>query len=308
MVGKGRFPCKRRGRGKGKDGRNRDGLASQTREMAALAKLQDPDTKLTIGGEISRGSWFMVHEGELNGKPVTVKRIHYLLLEEGGVEGIRHVSHAMFQSALLLKQLVHPHIVKFIEFYESEDGDHTLVMERLDCNLRSYLERHAGKLSRERQIDFCLQIADAVHYLHSQQPPVAYRDLSGRKVLLSGDGMLKLCLCLQAARLPSCGYFDDSQPGMLVYMPPETLTHDARYDEKMDIFSLGVVMLQIATQCSPTVGVSGIGTVPEIIRRIDDLSRLPEDHPLKPIILQCLRDDPGERPDSGAVLRMLNEG
>ena len=302
VVGKGRFPCKRRGRGRG-----RDGLSSQTREMAALAKLQDPDTKLTINGEIGRGAWCVAFEGELNGKPVAVKRTHSLLLEYAGSERTLPSS-MLHRSALLLKQLSHPHIVKFMEFYESEDGDHTLVMERLDCNLRSYLERHAGKLSRERQIDFCLQIADAVHYLHSQQPPVAYRDLSGRKVLLSGDGMLKLCLCLQAARLPSCGYFDDSQPGMLVYMPPETLTHDARYDEKMDIFSLGVVMLQIATQCSPTVGVSGIGTVPEIIRRIDDLSRLPEDHPLKPIILQCLRDDPGERPDSGAVFRMLSEG
>ena len=48
--------------------------------------------------------------------------------------------------------------------------------------------------------------------------------------------------------------------------------------------------------------------IPEIQRRAKDLSRLPEDHPLKPIILQCLRDDPGERPDSGAVFRMLSEG
>ena len=275
--------------------------------MAALIAKMKQDARFTRGREIGRGAWCVVYEGRLNGKPVAIKKIHSLLLQcEDGER--TEVSHSMHQSALLLKQLSHPHIVKFIEFYESKYGDHAFVMERLDCNLESYLERHAGKLSRERQIDFCLQIADAVHYLHSQQPPVAYRDLSGRKVLLSGDGMLKLCLCLQAARLPSCGYFDDSQPGMLVYMPPETLTHDARYDEKMDIFSLGVVMLQIATQCSPTVGVSGIGTVPEIIRRIDDLSRLPEDHPLKPIILQCLRDDPGERPDSGAVLRMLSEG
>ena len=276
--------------------------------MAALAKLQDPDAKLTIGGEIGRGSTCKVFEGELNGKPVAVKRIHSILLEVEEAEGIRRLTHAMFQSALLLKQLSHPHIVKFMEFFESEDGDHTLVMERLDCNLESYLERHAGKLSRERQIDFCLQIADAVHYLHSQQPPVVYHDLAGRKVLLSGDGILKLCLCLQAARLPSCGYFDNSQPGMLVYMPPEALTRDARYNEKIDIFSLGVVMLQMETQRFPSLNPSRRGIVPQIECRAEDLSLLPGDHPLKPIILQCLRDDPGERPDSGAVFRMLNEG
>ena len=276
--------------------------------MAALAKLQDPDTKLTIGGEIGRGAWCKVFEGELNGKPVTVKRIHSILLEGGEAEGITRVSHTMFQSALLLKQLAHPHIVKFIEFYESKDGDHTLVMERLDCTLESYLGRHAGKLSRERQIDLCLQIADAVHYLHSQQPPVVYRDLTGRNVLLSGDGILKLSSCVQAARMPSCGYFDETCPGTLVYMPPEALVHDARYNEKMDIFSLGVVMLEIAAQRFPSLNPSRHGIVPQIEHRAEDLSRLPEDHPLKPIILQCLRDDPGERPDSGAVFRMLNEG
>ena len=275
--------------------------------MAALSAKMKQDARFTIGGEIGRGACCVVYEGRLNGKPVAIKKIHSLLLQCRDAERTE-VSHSMHQSALLLKQLSHPHIVKFIEFYESKYGDHALVMERLDCNLESYLERHAGKLSRERQIDFCLQTADAVHYLHSQQPPVAYRSLSGRNVLLAGDGILKLCLCLQAARLPSCGYFDNSQPGMLVYMPPEALTRDARYNEKIDIFSLGVVMLQIATQCSPTVSLVGVGTVREITRRKDDLSRLPEDHPLKPIILQCLRDEPGERPNSGAVFRMLSEG
>ena len=80
------------------------------------------------------------------------------------------------------------------------------------------------------------------------------------------------------------------------------------YNEKIDVFSLGVLMLEIATQYPPSIKYSGIGTTPEIQRRSADLSRLPEDHPLKPIILQCLRDDPGERPDSGAVFRMLSEG
>ena len=296
-------PNKRRWRGR--EGTGVIGtVASQTREMAALAKLRDPDTKLTIGGEISRGAWCVVHEGELNGKPVAVKRIHSILLEVGDVE---RISHAMFQSAPLLKQLAHPHIVKFIEFYESKDGDHTFVMERLDYNLQSYL-RHAGKLSDEQQIDLCLQTADAVHYLHSQQPPVVYRDLSERNVLLSGDGILKLSSCVQAARMPSCGYFDETCPGTILYMPPEALVHHPRYNEKIDIFSLGVVMLEIATQQRPSLNPSRHGSVPEIERRTEDLSVLPGDHPLKPIILQCLRDNPKERPDSGAVLRMLNEG
>ena len=108
--------------------------------------------------------------------------------------------------------------------------------------------------------------------------------------------------------MPSCGYFDGQAPGHVMYLPPEALVRNAHYNEKIDIFSFGVLMLEIATQCPPSGKLSGIGKVPEIDRRAEDLSLLPEDHPLKPIILQCLRDDPGERPDSGAVFRMLSEG
>ena len=79
-------------------------------------------------------------------------------------------------------------------------------------------------------------------------------------------------------------------PGPLLYPLREDLRH---YSEKDDIYSLGVVMFRVSTQCSHGEG---------------ELSRLPEDHPLKPIILQCLRDEPGQRPDSAAVFRMLSEG
>ena len=276
----------------------------------AIAKLLNPGRTLTIDKEISRGVCAMVYEGKLNGKRVAVKKMPPLMLDYGTSQGIgiREISQSLLQCALLLKQLSHPHIVEFIEFYDSKDGDHVLVMERLDCNLQDYLERHTGKLSRERQIDICLQIADAVHYLHSQEPPVVYRDLSAGNVLLSPDGVLKLGSCQSADRMPSCGYFDVQDPGTVIYSPPEALVGNAHYNEKIDIFSFGVLMLEIATQCSPSLKLPGRGTVPEIDRRAEDLSLLPEDHPLKPIILQCLRDDPGERPDSGAVLRMLSEG
>ena len=223
--------------------------------MAAVDNPPKSGVKLKIDSEISRGLSCIVREGKLNGKQVAVKRLHPILLK------YEAESRELVQSARLLEQLSHPHIVK-------------------------------------------------IHYLHSQQPPVVYRNLSAKNVLvLMLDDILKLGSSLEAARLPSCGYFDERAPGAIAYMPPEALVgNDIRYNEKSDVFSLGVLMLDIATQYLSLPGISGIGRVPEIDRRAQDLSHLPEDHPLKPIILQCLRDDPGERPDSGAVFRMLSEG
>ena len=267
-------------------------------KMAALAK------SLKKGREIGRGAYGAVYECKWNGRTVAVKNLHPLLLESSGGSDLVD----RFLRPAILKQLSHPHIVEILEIATLQEHGTVIVMERLDQNLQMYLEVHGGKLSRERQIAMCLQIADTVHYLHSQQPPVVYCDLTAKNVLISQDGIVKLCAATSVATLPPSGYFDEPQPGAAVYMPPEALVvKNAHYNEKIDVFSLGVLMLEIATQQPPAFNLAGIGIVPEIDRRAKDLSLLPEDHPLKSIILQCLRD-PRERPNSGTVLRMLKEG
>ena len=93
-------------------------------------------------------------------------------------------------------------------------------------------------------------------------------------------------------------YMSTTAPGNVVYMPPEALkSGDSHFSVKVDVFSLGVLMLQIATQCQPTCGLVGIGTVPELERRRGNLSKLPIEHPLKSLIELCLKDDYKNRPD-----------
>ena len=263
---------------------------------------------LKIGREIKIGNFGVVYEGELNGESVSVKKFYPKLWQFN-----KMIVSQIMEEAGLMKQLSHPHIVKFFEVHLSKEDGPVCVMERMHHSLRVHLAANRGKLSRERQIAICLQVADAVHYLHSQRPPVVRRNLSDIYILFSQDGTVKLGGCANIARLPPSGFFVASPPlsDLAPYMPPEALVENSRYNEKVDIFSLGVVMLQVATQKFVWVRKSeltGVGTVTEIDRRTKDLSLLPEDHPLKPIILLCLRDDPGERPDSGTVLGLLSEG
>ena len=112
----------------------------------AVHEFMRASLNLTVGGKIGRESSAVVYEGKLNGNPVAVKKIHSTLLE---AEDWR-ISESLLQLAHLLKQLSHPHIVTFIDFYHSKVGDHILVMERLDCNPGSYLECRAGRLSCQR--------------------------------------------------------------------------------------------------------------------------------------------------------------
>ena len=79
----------------------------------------------------------------------------------------------------------------------------------------------------------------------------------------------------------------------------------ARFTDKGDIFSLGVLMLQVATQDPPSCGLVMREGQPEVERRAADLSRLPANHPLRPLILQCLQDDPAKRPSCSEILSHL---
>ena len=88
-------------------------------------------------------------------------------------------------------------------------------------------------------------------------------------------------------------------------MPPEVLVDKPHFTDKGDIFSLGVLMLQVATQDPPSCGLVIREGQPEVERRAADLSRLPANHPLRPLILQCLQDDPAKRPSCSEVLSHL---
>ena len=113
-------------------------------------------------------------------------------------------------------------------------------------------------------------------------------------------------------RPSSVMYLSTKAPGCLLYMPPECLVETnkssgakARFTDKGDIFSLGVLMLQVATQDPPSCGLVIVRGQPEVERRAADLSRLPANHPLRPLILQCLQDDPAKRPSCSEVWKQL---
>ena len=90
-------------------------------------------------------------------------------------------------------------------------------------------------------------------------------------------------------------------------MAPEALrAGNAKYDESLDVFSLGVLMLSIGTQRPPSSDLTGIGVTPEVQRRAKDLEGMSDCHSLKPFILHCLRDDPEQRPKATQLVIILS--
>ena len=260
---------------------------------------------LKIRKEICRGAYGSVHFGELDGRPVAVKRIHHRLLLEAarGQGDFEEVMTDFKRECQLLEKLDHPHVVDFQgAFYDETTDEPLLVMERMRENLREFLERNRNDLSQQKQLLICLEISRGLRFLHTHTPPIVHRDLTDKNVMLGMDGLMKIG-DLDQSRLNANNAEDFSidQP----FMPPEAMLEQAHYNEKLDIFSLGVLMLEVATQQPPRVRLVGIGRDKEIVRRREDLSKLEEDHPLKPLILSCLEDDPKQRPDIVTVHTQL---
>ena len=261
---------------------------------------------LEIGKELSRGAYGAVHSGQLDGKDVAVKRIHRLLLEAATGHGdVDTLLRDFRRECDLLERVDHPHVVRFEgAFYDETADEPILVMELMAENLQQYLQRNRGQLSRQKQVEICIEIVRGLHLFHTHSPPIVHRDLTDKNILLDADGVVKIG-DLGQSRLKTVEYFSTCQPGAVSFMSPEALRQPSHYNEKLDMFSLGVLMLEIATQQSPRVSLVGIGITPELQRRGEDLSKLDEDHPLRPLTLSCLSDNPKERPDIEAVHTQL---
>ena len=111
-------------------------------------------------------------------------------------------------------------------------------------------------------------------------------------------------------------------PGNLLYMSPEALDEAKSYTAKLDIFSFGVIVIQILTRQFPnptdryrTVQASQNDEddeevrvlVPETERRQAHLQLIPEIHTLKPLALQCLKKKESLRPSALQLSEKLSE-
>ena len=206
----------------------------------------------------------------------------------------------------LLSLLRHPNIVRYLSTsFDEESGQPVLLMELCDESLTKFLERSPGPLPYHTELSISHDIALALIYLHSNG--LLHRDLSGNNVLMDGGrakvtdfGMSKF----QSARLQT----DTVCPGSVHYMSPEALDEPPSYTEKLDIFSFGVLLVQIMTRKFPDPGprfrvvhdprYSTPVQVPirEVERRQAHLQLIDDTHPLKLLALQCLNDNKKHRP------------
>jgi hypothetical protein len=206
------------------------------------------------------------------------------------------------REARAVSALAHPHICSLFDVDE-HDGQPVLVMERLEG--RTLRNAIAGRpLPADRVLEIGAQVADALEAAHRRG--IVHRDVKPSNVFLTNRGEAKL-LDFGLAKFgdaPAAGDRTDADettrsgepdltrpgaaPGTAAYMSPEQARGE-EVDARADLFSLGAVILEMATGRPFVRGAA-----------------LPADVPraLAPVVAKALEEDRALRYQSAADLRV----
>ena len=274
-----------------------------------FASLKITGIQLT-GKILGKGSDATVNEVNWVGTSCAAKQLHEILLEDHSPGGAKRFVDNFEKECLTWSKLIHPHIVQFLGVYFfSGSRVPMLILEKMDTSLRHYLEKHTKEnFVLPDKIYVFRQVAQALSYLHSRSPPLVHHDLSSNNVLLHEVSLQAKVTDFGMTRAmdPSKMTRKSSAKGTHAFMPPEALHGPPRYDEKLDVFSYGNVIVTTVIHDWPEPGPPTkyegdklIGLT-EFQRREQYLNRFNqiENNLFLPIVSSCLENRPHQRPSS----------
>eukprot|EP00039_Didymoeca_costata_P026921 m.16986 g.16986 ORF g.16986 m.16986 type:complete len:1197 (+) comp5863_c0_seq1:197-3787(+) len=286
--------------------------------------------QIRVGKEIGRGSFGEVFLAEWLGNRVALKRLHKERLTPDIMSSFENEADAM-------SQLRHPNIVAFYGAGVDKAGRHFIVAEYMARgSLRLVLGDNAQYkvLTWDQRLQFCVDIAAGMAFLHSRRPPMLHRDLKSDNVLLDGSlvckvadfGSIKSIYQAASHERRSVGRaLTKHQSTMMLtvgvgtplWTAPEVsqgLHGMARYGASSDVYSFGMVMYEIATRELPfyeSLANSSFfelrdaieqGIRPNITPEVKNV--LPEGY--EALMTSCWGGVPRERPSFSDIVEQLN--
>ncbi len=202
-----------------------------------------------IGGG-GMGQVYLAHDTRLADKPCAIKELAPALYAAPDEQAA--AAEQFHREAAMLAHLNHPNLPNVYDYFT--EGEHFyLVMDYVNGEtLANQLERSPGGLPPETVVGWAVQLCDVFDYLHSQSPPVIFRDLKPSNVMVTADNTIKL-IDFGVARLfdPSKGT-DTLKMGTAGYAPPEQYAGQGQTTPRSDMYSLGVTIYELLTGDDPT--------------------------------------------------------
>ncbi len=208
-----------------------------------------------IIGQGGMGCIYLADDLRLEGRQCALKEVeHDRTLPENLLKEARD----QFQrEATVLARLDHPNLPKVSDYFSVGNNDY-LVMDFVPGNdLRTLmLERKAkGEFIEEKEVlNWSYQLADALQYLHMQNPPILHRDIKPSNLKITPSGLLKL-VDFGLVKLMAPGEVTITilqGQGTALYTPLEQYGGDIGHtDARSDGFAFAATLYHLLTATPP---------------------------------------------------------
>jgi serine/threonine-protein kinase len=256
--------------------------------------------RYNINDEIGRGAMGVVYSAHDPNLDITLA---LKVLRKDRLTSESFVRRFMAE-ARALGRLDHPEIVRV--YNVDQDGEEVYIaMEFISGEPISSLMKKQQQFSPEAIVDFGARMADALDYAHRKG--IIHRDVKPSNIICTTDGKLKIT-DFGIAHIEDPAGVEETQAGEILgtpaYMSPEQVL-GRPVDGRSDLFSLGIIMYEMATGTRPFQG-QGMNAIftaitnntPTSINSINQ--NIPK--PLSDAIMKCLNKDPEARPTDGRTL------
>ncbi|KAG2455099.1 hypothetical protein HYH02_000919 [Chlamydomonas schloesseri] len=265
--------------------------------------LQSED--VTWSNVLGDGAFGEVFAGMYRGVKVAIKQLkpHLTAREQATLEK---------ELSIMQGLPANERVAAFIGVVTRPDGLRGLVMARYSNNLHRLFTTRDPRLTARARFAAAWQMAEGLRFLHGHR--VIHRDLKPDNVLVTEKLDIKLCdFGLSQVLAGTASEVASTQgAGHAFWMAPELLRGQP-YDYKVDVWSWGVVLYQLATWVDDEV-YAGIrretlvyhwttpgGTPPRLTDALP-----PGLHPeLVSLLHDCLAEAPAARPDMAAAMKRL---
>ncbi|XP_060522449.1 cyclin-dependent kinase-like 1 isoform X2 [Cylas formicarius] len=144
----------------------------------------------------------------------------------------------------MLKRLKHENLVTMIEVFRHRKRFY-LVFEFLEGTVLDELEKMPGGLGEERTRERIFQVVRAIGYCHGNN--IIHRDVKPENVLVSSQGVVKLCDFGFARSVNLSGEACTEYVATRWYRAPELLVGEPVYSSPVDVWAIGCLFAEMMT-------------------------------------------------------------